>query len=199
MSRHSTLPDFHKLCEPAQNHIWDIINLEIFFFFLTSMGGFLWEVLIFLVKEHHFYNRGFFYGPWLPVYGIGAVLLSLCIQCTPLAKKKTPINVFFFSLVLGTIIELLVGWMLDFLWQLRYWDYSDYFLNFKGYICFISAIGFGIAGVLWICVLAPFFQKIYKKIPVPLRYLLNTLLILAFLFDSAASFIFPNTGTGITF
>lgn len=43
----------------------------------VSIGGWLWEVLLFLVKEQHFVNRGFFYGPYLPVYGVGAVLLSI--------------------------------------------------------------------------------------------------------------------------
>ena len=43
----------------------------IFFFFVTSVGGFLWEVLIFFVKDGRFRNRGFLYGPWLPVYGAG--------------------------------------------------------------------------------------------------------------------------------
>ena len=43
----------------------------------VAVGGWLWEVLIFLVKEQRFVNRGFFYGPYLPVYGVGAVLLSI--------------------------------------------------------------------------------------------------------------------------
>lgn len=43
----------------------------------VAVGGWLWEVLLFLAKEQHFVNRGFFYGPYLPVYGVGAVLLSI--------------------------------------------------------------------------------------------------------------------------
>ena len=43
----------------------------------VAIGGWLWEVLIFLIKEQRFVNRGFLYGPYLPVYGVGAVLLSI--------------------------------------------------------------------------------------------------------------------------
>ena len=74
MKKHSNLPDFSKLCTPEQNPIQDKISLLIHFFFLGSFSGFLWETLIFLVKDNTFRNRGFFYGPWLPVYGIGAVV-----------------------------------------------------------------------------------------------------------------------------
>lgn len=45
--------------------------------FTVAIGGWVWEVCLFLIKEHQFVNRGFFYGPWLPVYGVGAILLSL--------------------------------------------------------------------------------------------------------------------------
>ena len=43
----------------------------------VAIGGWLWEALIFLIKEQRFVNRGFLYGPYLPVYGVGAVLLSV--------------------------------------------------------------------------------------------------------------------------
>lgn len=45
--------------------------------YTVAVGGWLWEVLIFLVTEQRFVNRGFFHGPYLPVYGAGAVLLSV--------------------------------------------------------------------------------------------------------------------------
>ena len=127
----------------------------IFFFFTGSVCGYVWEVLIFLLKEGTFRNRGFLYGPWLPVYGIGAVLFSVVLSPRELLpdssgkyKKNHPVTVFFLSTLLGSGLELVIGWFLDFFWNLRYWDYSGYFLDFRGYICLVSALGFGIAGVL---------------------------------------------------
>ncbi len=200
MKRDSMLPDFQKLCEPAQNSIMYYVGLSIFYFFLAAVGGYLWEVSIFLMQEQRFYNRGFLYGPWLPIYGVGAVLLTVSLRFTGLCRgKKSFPKAFLLSLLLCTSVELLAGWVLDVFWHLRYWDYSDYLCNFNGYICLASAVGFGLAGMFWLCALAPFFERVYKKMPAPLQCIFNTLLVLAFLFDCAASLIYPNMGAGITF
>ena len=126
----------------------------------------MWEVLIFLVKEGTFRNRGFLYGPWLPVYGIGAVLFSVILSPRELLpdssgkyKKNHPVTVFFLSTLLGSGLELVIGWFLDFLWNLRYWDYSGYFLNFRGYICLLLRLGSALQAF---CGFA-FFQKYCKN------------------------------------
>ena len=80
MKKQKHLPDFTRLCRPEQNTIQNILSLMIFFFFTGSVCGYMWEVLIFLLKEGTFRNRGFLYGPWLPVYGIGAVLFSVILS-----------------------------------------------------------------------------------------------------------------------
>ena len=141
--------------------------------------------------------RGFLYGPWLPVYGIGAVLFYLLLGCR--RKKIHPAGIFFLSAGIGTGLELLIGWFLDTFWNLRYWDYSGYPFHFHGYICLYAAIGFGIAGVLWICVLETPLTRLWKRLSPKVRLGLNTLLLLLFAADCAAALIFPNRGAGITF
>lgn len=196
MKKQNHKPDFHKLCFPKQHkNIWTIISQCILFFFSASAAGFLWEVLIFLVKDGQFRNRGFLYGPWLPVYGSGAVLLYLLLR----NLKNRPLFVFLLSAAIGTGLELLIGWFLNTAWDLRYWDYTGYFLNFHGYICFMSALGFGAAGMLWVCYISGFFLKICAKIPARMLCIILTLLVLAFLTDCAAALILPNAGRGITF
>ena len=147
MKKQKHLPDFTSLRRPEQNTIQNVLSLMIFFFFTGSACGYVWEVLIFLVKEGTFRNRGFLYGPWLPVYGIGAVLFSVILSPHELLpdssgkhKKNHPVTVFFLSTLLGSGLELVIGWFLDLFWNLRYWDYSGYFLNFRGYICLVSAV-----------------------------------------------------------
>ena len=195
MKKNEHLPDFSKLCPPEQNHIGLFFSQQIFFFFLCAIGGFFWEVLFMYLIDGHFAKRGFFYGPWLPIYGAGAVLFYILFK----VQKKHPIRVFFLSIIVGTSLELLIGWLLDTVWQLRYWDYSGYLLNYKGYICLWSAIGFGVAGVLWICLLAPIVTWLWLRLSPRFRRNLNALLILLFILDCAAALIFPNTGYNITF
>lgn len=195
MKKRNRLPDFHKLCKPGQNHTETLFSIQVFFFFLASVLGYLWEVLIFLGKEGNFTNRGFLYGPWLPVYGIGAVLFFLLLH----KRKNQPVTVFLLSLLTGTALELAAGCFLDTVWKLRYWDYTGYMLAFRGYICLWSAIAFGIAGTLWVCLLSDFFEKLWLRLPGRFRRGLLTLLLLLFLTDCAASLILPNTGKNITF
>lgn len=218
MRKDNTLPDFSKLCPPEQNHIADCISLEIFFFFVCSFIGFLWEVLLMYISEGTYINRGFFYGPWLPVYGIGGMLFHLLLgkigtlmpaphhsfyRPTPsenFFRKLSKIFItFLLAMLLGSSVELIIGWFIDTFWGLRYWNYSDYPLDFHGYICAGSALVFGVAGVIWICFLSGFFSKLWFYFPAKKRRNLNTILILLFVFDCAAALIFPNTGTGITF
>lgn len=165
-----------------------------FLFFLTSIAGFIWEVLLYLVQEGKFRNRGFFYGPWLPVYGVGAVLILLLLR----RIQKHPVWCFFLAAAIGTAVELLIGWLLDSLWGLRYWDYSGHLLNWNGYICLTCAVGFGAAGALWVCVLSAAALKLWHKIPKKCQLLLIAALFFLFITDVAAALIFPNTGRGIT-
>lgn len=195
MKKQNHLPDFHELCIPEQNHIALFISQQIFFFFLCSIGGFLWEVLLFFLKDGTFANRGFLYGPWLPIYGVGAVLFYLLL----IKIKKHPIAVFLLSLLVGSGLELLIGWFLDTVWDLRYWDYRGYLLNLNGYICLWSAVGFGIAGILWVCLLSGFFTRLWLHLPDTVRKGLHTLLVLLFIIDCAAALIYPNFGKNITF
>ncbi|NLL78297.1 MAG: putative ABC transporter permease [Clostridiales bacterium] len=167
----------------------------LFLFFAASVLGYIWEVLLFLLKEDRFYNRGFFYGPWLPVYGLGAVLLDLGLHWL----SSHPVYVFFLSLFIGTGVELAIGLILDLFWNRRYWDYSGYILNLDGYICLSSALAFGFAGMLWICFVTPRLLKALDALLPKHQNLLLTIIALVFLFDLAVSLIFPNAGQGVTF
>ena len=109
------------------------------------------------------------------------------------------ISIFFLSALSGSGLELVIGWFLDFLWNLRYWDYSGYFLNFRGYICLASAFGFGVAGVLWVCIFSKILQKWWYHISLDFRKKWNMFWVFIFVIDCAAALIFPNTGHSITF
>lgn len=195
MRNQTNLPDFRQLCPPEQKHTASLLSRQIYYFFLCAFAGFLWEISLVYVTKNDFANRGFLYGPWLPVYGAGAVLFSLLLD----RIKKHPIAVFLLSLLLGSALELLIGWFLDTVWDLRYWNYQGCLLNFNGYVCLWSALGFGIAGVLWICLLSGIFTRLWLKLSPGLRRGINTILLLLFLLDCAAALILPNTGDNITF
>lgn len=171
--------------------------------FTVAVGGWLWEVFLFLIKEHQFVNRGFFYGPWLPVYGVGAVLLSLLFYhkkvTVRLSNTQKAVRSFFICMVGGGFLEFMIGWLLWHVFHQKYWDYSGYIGNLHGYVCLFSALGFGIFGSLWICEIAPRLIRLWSSIKLPIRFLVIGLLDVFFLTDAVFSLLQPNAGTNITF
>ena len=210
---------FYKQISNRQYLLHFLFSQQLFFFFFGSLMGFLWEVLLYLIQDGTFIKRGFFHGPWLPIYGTGAVTFYLLLAHpirqakfflgeSPQTFSAAPadrvrfiryLKLFLLSLTIGTTIELAIGWFLDTFWGLRYWTYEGVPFNFHGYICLSSSICFGIAGVLWVGFLAERLTRLWLKIPSKIREEINTILVLLFLLDCVAALLLPNMGDGITF
>lgn len=163
-------------------------------FFAAAFVGWLWEVFLYLIITHTFVNRGVCRGPYLPIYGIGGILLMQLLQ----KFRKRPFCTFFLSCTLCTVLEYFAGVWLEWKWDVRWWDYSEYPWNIDGHICLASSIGFGLGGVLMICILQPVFNKLYHHMTLRMRVLLCVLLILIFIADAAYSAALPNMGDYIS-
>ena len=163
-------------------------------FFIVSFAGWLWEVLLFLVTEHAFINRGVYEGPYLPIYGAGGLLLCLLL-CR---IRKRPMSVFLLSMLLCTILEYLTSLFLEYRWGIRWWDYSGHVLNLNGRVCLLGAVVFGLGGTALVCLFLPFYEKLYHKIPFKWKRAVCLLLLLIFIADGARCAMKPNTGIGIT-
>lgn len=104
-------------------------------------------------------NRGYLYGPYLPVYGVGALLIYLLLN----RFKKQPILVFLLSFIITGIVEYLTGlWMWE-VYHRRWWDYTGLFLNIDGYVYFRSLFTFAIASLALIYLVVPLIDKLIKK------------------------------------
>lgn len=171
----------------------------ILFFFTFSIAGWLWEVLLYIIKDGKFVNRGTMFGPWLPIYGAGGVLV-LCLLIPKKMKKLTdnPVITFFIITIICSILEYTSGWACEYFNCARWWDYTGYFLNINGRICFECTLFFGIGGVLCIYIVAPFIDKLFKNINKKRTILLCSILIILFSIDMVYSHFNPNTGAGIT-
>ncbi len=164
-------------------------------FFIAACAGWFWEVLLFLLTEHAFINRGVLEGPYLPIYGIGGLML-----CTLLYRiRKKPLSVFMLSMAICTVLEYFTSYFLERRWGIRWWDYSSHFLNLDGRVCLLGAAAFGLGGTALVCLFLPFFEKLYRRIPPRWRIVICLLLLSLFIADGAWCAIHPNTGTGITF
>ena len=74
-------------------------------YFIYCVCGWIWECLYVSVKEHRWVNRGFLHGPWLPIYGSGAILVLFLT----LPLRECPVLVFAVGMVGATLLEYLTG------------------------------------------------------------------------------------------
>ena len=172
-----------------------IFSKMVFLFAVASVIGYIWEVALTYIRTGIFCNRGFLYGPWLPIYGVGALCLLLLLY----RFANQPIIVFFLSGVIGSFIELITGLALDIYWNMCYWDYSGLKFDLAGYISLVSFLGFCIIGTLWVCILVPLLHRVWDSIPGLARRASVFLFCIVFLTDYIYSLFYPNSGTGITF
>lgn len=180
-----------KIFKNLNVHYFDYYVL---LFFCLSFLGWLWECALCIFADTGFVNRGVYYGPYLPVYGIGGLILIICLH----AKRKHPIFIFIFSAAACTLLEYAAATWLERRWHARWWNYSSYFMNFEGKICLLCSVGFGVGGVLLVCVFQPVFNRFYHKMTISFRITLSVALILIFAADAAYSIIHPNAGLNIT-
>ncbi|MCR5686022.1 MAG: hypothetical protein K6G81_11500 [Lachnospiraceae bacterium] len=132
-----------------------------FFFIIYSTIGWCGEVMLATYNQRKFVNRGFLNGPVCPIYGVGGNVVILCL--TPFMESLPAL--FFGSMLLTTVLELVVGWTLEKYFHQKWWDYDKEVLNFKGYICIRFSIIWGVACTLVMKVLHPAVMKLYEKIP----------------------------------
>ena len=134
-------------------------------FFIYSFTGWVIEVIYYGLTEGKFINRGFLAGPLCPVYGLGFYAAIWIFE---------PLNDSFFIIFFGmatacTLVELIAGVILYHTFHMRWWDYSDYKFNFRGYICLRFYVYWGIAASLGIYVLHPAVKWLIAHINYPVR------------------------------
>lgn len=109
------------------------------FFFIYCFLGWCWESAYVSVRKKQWVNRGFLKGPFLPIYGSGA----LAVLVATLPVRKYPVLVYVFGLIGATLLELVTGICMEGLFHVRYWDYSNQKFNYKGHICLSSSVAWG--------------------------------------------------------
>lgn len=155
------------------------------FFFIYSFIGWIWETGYVSVRTKHFVNRGFLYGPQIPIYGSGAVLLVLFLR--PISNY--PLLTYFAGVAVGSLLEIITGWAMEKIFHVRYWDYSDQPYNFKGYICLTASLFWGFLGYLLINFIHKPFEKLILEVNQTFLLIAVIIISLGFITDFVFSFI----------
>ncbi len=143
-----------------------IINyiIKIFWIFVIgSIFGFFAEMLYALVYTRTLVIRqGLIYGPFIQIYGIGAVAYYLLIS-----NIQEPKKAFFAGMLMGGALEYFCSFFQEMLFGTISWDYSKFFLNLNGRICLLYCVYWGIIAIMYLKIVYPALQKmeplIHKK------------------------------------
>lgn len=127
-------------------------------FLVGSLVGFLYEEIFYLITDHKLYYQGFLYGPYLPIYGWGSLLLLSLKKF-----KKNPVLVFLFAILITGVLEYFSGYFMFKIFNKRWWDYTGLFLNIDGYVCLRSVLTFSIGAIILIYWLEPIISNFCIK------------------------------------
>ena len=167
----------------------------IIIFFLFAFVGWLWEVLLHLINEGAFVNRGVLHGPWLPIYGVGGTLVLIFLN----KLRDKPAVQFISIIIICGIVEYFTSYFLEIAHNgEKWWDYSGYFLNLNGRICAEGLLVFGLAGMAAVYAIAPAIDDIIKKMNSRVVITISIVLSSIFILDNIYSKSNPNKGDGIT-
>jgi len=166
----------------------------VLFFFSFSIIGWVWEVFFYLINEGKFINRGTMFGPWLPIYGLGGLVIIKLLK--PL--RSNPALLFGAAFVVCGALEYATAWVLEAFFHSKWWDYTGYFCNLHGRICLEGLLVFGLAGVFTTYFIAPVLDNLFNKIDRNTKRTICMIMIVAFIGDFFYSVSNPNVGEGIT-
>ena len=158
----------------------------LFLIFLTGcLVGWIYEEFFYWATEGLLRNRGILYGPWLPIYGVGALAIY---AMKPV--KKQPVLLFLLCAAVSGIVEYIIGYAGLHLLGLRLWDYRGLLLNIDGIICLRSVLSFALMGMVFHYWLEPAAERMVKKMNPHTIRSVCLLLLLLFLADCVLSTLF---------
>ncbi len=116
----------------------------LFFFYFYSFFGWCFESTYVSLKRKRLTNRGFMRGPFLPLYGSGAIMMLV----VSMPFQDNLLLVYIAGFLGATALEYVTGVIMEKLFGVRYWDYSDKPFNFQGQICLGSSVAWGFLTIL---------------------------------------------------
>lgn len=154
----------------------------VLWFVIYSIIGWIWETVVCSVSQRGFARRGFLYGPYLPIYGFGAVADIVFVGWI-----ADPFVLFAAGAILASCIEYLTSWAFERAFHRRWWDYSDRPFNIHGRICLLGIAIFGGFALLLMYAVHPAVVWMLELIPSYMQTTLAAWLLAFLLLDTAFS------------
>lgn len=156
----------------------------LFFFYFYCFFGWCFESVYVSLKSKKPVNRGFMRGPFLPLYGSGAIMMLL----VSMPFQNNILLVYIAGCIGATVLEYVTGVTMEALFKVRYWDYSKNKFNFQGHVCLGTSLAWGVLTILMTEVLHKPVEQMVLSIPVPWLNMATLVLTALICGDFALSF-----------
>lgn len=142
------------------------------------------EVTCKSIEAKKFINRGFMIGPYCPIYGWGAIAITILLH----RYTKDWIVLFFMSVITCGVLEYATSYVMEKLFHARWWDYSKKKYNINGRICLETLIPFGILGLVIMYITNPLILNNLANVPQNILNIIAIILFVIFAIDGVISF-----------
>lgn len=135
----------------------------LFWLFVSgSVVGLGLETLYHFVVFGGFQSRaGLLWGPFSPIYGVGAVFLTIFLNRY---YHSHNLVIFLISMVVGSFTEYAASWFMEVFWGAIAWDYTGTFGSIQGRTNFFFGMMWGMLGLVWVRIMMPFMRRIFTRI-----------------------------------
>lgn len=159
--------------------LYTICSLFLLFLMYSVVGYIVEIVSVSLIEKKIVLNRGYLIGPYIPIFGVGAMLIIFLLD----KYKNDLIALFIMGVVICTILEYLTSLFMEKIFKLRWWDYSEKKFNINGRVCLENGILFGIGGVIIVKIVNPYFENLISFFPELATIIIGIILMLIFIAD----------------
>lgn len=135
-------------------------------------------------KKLEFVNRGFLHGPMIPIYGFAAIAILL----TTISHREHVLVIYCVGALTATVFELVTGSVMEQLFKVKYWDYSDLPFNYHGYICLLVSLVWGCFAVILVRVIHVPIEGVLLKVPRIVSEVIAFAITILFVHDTTVSF-----------
>lgn len=152
------------------------------FFVIGCLFGTYYEGILTFFKTGEWSNRqGLLIGPFNPIYGIPAVILLIILVKNN--DKRSVIKTYIYSAIISGIAEYLISFFGEYIFGVKFWDYTGYFLNINGRTTLPFMLFWGVLGVLLLKIIYPYISNLAEKMPYKIAQPLYTLGVIFITFD----------------
>ena len=126
-------------------------------YFMYCVIGYVLEcIFCSIIDKKLVLNRGFLIGPYLPIYGKGALCIILLLN----KYLEDPFALFIMASLIATVLEYFASYFMEKIFKARWWDYSEKKFNLNGRVCLTNTVLFGLGGLIVMYVINPFLTGI---------------------------------------